>query len=39
VGARAGGAAAVKPVVRVVFWGAVALAITAGIGAIFGTVA
>lgn len=39
VGARAGGAAMLKPVVRIVFWGAVALAITAGIGAIFGTIA
>ena len=39
VGARAGGAALAKPVVRVVFWGAIALAITAGIGAVFGTVA
>lgn len=39
VGARAGGAGLAKPVIRVVFWGAVALAITAGIGAVFGTVA
>jgi VIT1/CCC1 family predicted Fe2+/Mn2+ transporter len=39
VGARTGGATMLKPVVRVVFWGAVALGITAGIGAIFGTVA
>ncbi len=39
IGARTGGAAMLKPVVRVVFWGAVALAITAGIGAVFGTVA
>lgn len=35
-GARTGGAAALRPVVRVVFWGAVALAVTAGIGALFG---
>lgn len=37
-GARMGGAPTLKPAVRVVFWGAVALAVTAGIGAIFGTV-
>lgn len=37
-GARIGGAAMLKPVVRVMFWGAVALAVTAGIGAIFGIV-
>jgi VIT1/CCC1 family predicted Fe2+/Mn2+ transporter len=37
VGARAGGAGMAKPVVRVVFWGAMALGITAGIGALFGT--
>lgn len=36
LGARAGGAAIGKPVLRVVFWGAVALAITAGIGKVFG---
>jgi len=36
VGARTGGASILKPVVRVVFWGAVALAVTAGIGALFG---
>jgi VIT1/CCC1 family predicted Fe2+/Mn2+ transporter len=35
-GARAGGASALKPVLRVVFWGALAMAITAGIGALFG---
>lgn len=39
VGARTGGAAMLKPVVRVVFWGAVALAATAGIGALFGVAA
>jgi VIT1/CCC1 family predicted Fe2+/Mn2+ transporter len=39
VGARTGGAAMLKPVVRVVFWGAVALVITAGIGAVFGNIA
>jgi vacuolar iron transporter family protein len=35
-GARAGGADVIKPTVRVMFWGALAMAITAGIGAIFG---
>ncbi len=39
VGAKTGGAAMLKPVVRVVFWGAMALAVTAGIGAVFGTFA
>jgi VIT1/CCC1 family predicted Fe2+/Mn2+ transporter len=39
VGARTGGAQILKPVIRVVFWGAVALAVTAGIGALFGIVA
>lgn len=38
-GARAGGAAMVRPVIRVVFWGAVALAVTAGIGRLFGVAA
>jgi VIT1/CCC1 family predicted Fe2+/Mn2+ transporter len=38
VGARAGGAPALRATVRVTFWGAVAMALTAGIGAIFGTV-
>ena len=37
-GARAGGAGLVRPVARVVFWGAVALVVTAGIGKIFGIV-
>jgi VIT1/CCC1 family predicted Fe2+/Mn2+ transporter len=36
-GARAGGAAMLRPTVRVVFWGALAMATTAGIGALFGT--
>ncbi len=39
LGAQAGGAAMLKPVTRVVFWGAVALAVTAGIGRVFGVVA
>ena len=38
LGARAGGAPMVKGVGRVVFWGAVAMAVTAGVGKIFGTV-
>jgi vacuolar iron transporter family protein len=38
-GARAGGAKIWKPVLRVLFWGAVALAVTAAIGALFGAVA
>jgi vacuolar iron transporter family protein len=38
IGAKAGGANIVKPTVRVTFWGALAMGVTAGIGAIFGTV-
>ncbi|HSG34301.1 MAG TPA: VIT family protein [Sphingomonadaceae bacterium] len=38
LGARAGGAPPVKAVVRVVFWGALAMAVTAGVGKLFGTV-
>jgi vacuolar iron transporter family protein len=38
LGARTGGAAVLKPVLRVTFWGALAMAITAGIGAAVGTV-
>jgi VIT1/CCC1 family predicted Fe2+/Mn2+ transporter len=38
VGARAGGASLAKGAVRVAFWGALALAVTAGIGALVGTV-
>ncbi len=37
-GAKAGGAPMAKAVVRVVFWGALAMAVTAGIGRLFGTV-
>ena len=37
LGSRAGGASIVKGVVRVVFWGALAMAVTAGVGALFGT--
>ena len=38
VGAKAGGADVVRATVRVTFWGALAMALTAGIGALFGTV-
>ena len=38
-GARAGGAAVLKPVLRVTFWGALAMAATAGVGALFGVAA
>lgn len=38
VGARAGGAGGVKAVLRVTFWGAIAMAVTAGIGRLFGAV-
>jgi vacuolar iron transporter family protein len=37
VGAIAGGAKPLKPVARVVFWGALAMALTAGIGRLVGT--
>jgi VIT1/CCC1 family predicted Fe2+/Mn2+ transporter len=35
--ARTGGAPAVAGAWRVTFWGALAMAITAGVGALFGT--
>jgi VIT1/CCC1 family predicted Fe2+/Mn2+ transporter len=38
IGAKAGGANIVKPTIRVTFWGALAMGVTAGIGAVFGTV-
>jgi VIT1/CCC1 family predicted Fe2+/Mn2+ transporter len=38
IGARTGGAEVLKPTIRVTFWGALAMALTAAIGAIFGTV-
>ena len=38
IGARAGGANIVTATVRVTFWGAAAMALTAGIGKLFGTV-
>lgn len=34
--ARAGGSPVFKPVLRVTFWGALAMALTAGVGALFG---
>jgi VIT1/CCC1 family predicted Fe2+/Mn2+ transporter len=37
--ARAGGAAVTQGAIRVTFWGALAMAITAGVGLLFGTVA
>lgn len=39
IGAKAGGAGIGKAVVRVTFWGALALAATAGVGALFGVAA
>lgn len=38
IGAKTGGAEVFKPIVRVTFWGALAMALTAIIGAIVGTV-
>jgi len=38
VGAKAGGANVIKPMIRVTFWGALAMALTTGIGALFGKV-
>jgi VIT1/CCC1 family predicted Fe2+/Mn2+ transporter len=38
IGARAGGANVFRATARVTFWGAFAMALTAGIGALFGTV-
>ncbi|MFM2236805.1 MAG: hypothetical protein RL209_839, partial [Pseudomonadota bacterium] len=37
VGAKAGGAPIGRAVMRVTFWGAIAMAATAAIGALFGT--
>ncbi len=39
IGARAGGANVLRGTARVTFWGAFAMALTAGIGALFGTAA
>jgi VIT1/CCC1 family predicted Fe2+/Mn2+ transporter len=38
VGARAGGAPVARAVLRVTFWGAAAMAVTAGVGKLFGAV-
>ena len=38
LGARTGGAKVLRPIIRVTFWGALAMALTAGIGAIVGAV-
>jgi len=37
IGAKAGGADVMKATIRVTFWGAFAMALTAGIGALVGT--
>jgi VIT1/CCC1 family predicted Fe2+/Mn2+ transporter len=37
--AHAGGAGVMVGAIRVAFWGALAMAVTAGVGALFGTVA
>ena len=39
VSARAGGAPLARPIVRVTLWGALAMAATAGVGALFGVMA
>ena len=38
IGGRAGGANVLRAAVRVTFWGALAMALTAGIGKLFGTI-
>ena len=38
IGAKAGGAGVIRPTIRVMFWGALAMALTTGIGALFGKV-
>ena len=38
IGAKVGGAKILRATVRVTFWGALAMALTAGIGKLFGTV-
>jgi VIT1/CCC1 family predicted Fe2+/Mn2+ transporter len=38
IGAKAGGADVLRATARVTFWGALAMGLTAGIGAVFGTV-
>ena len=37
LGARAGGSPPIRSILRVVFWGALAMAVTAGVGKLFGT--
>ena len=37
LGARVGGAPILRGTIRVIFWGALAMAITAGVGSLFGT--
>jgi hypothetical protein len=37
--ARAGGAGVLLGAIRVTFWGALAMVLTAGVGALFGTIA
>ena len=36
--ARAGGASVMPSIIRVTFWGALAMGVTAGVGVLFGTV-
>ena len=38
IGARTGGAPLAPSIIRVTFWGALAMAVTAGVGQLFGTV-
>ena len=38
IGAKAGGANVLRATFRVTFWGALAMALTAGIGKVFGTI-
>ena len=38
IGAKAGGADVIKPMIRVTFWGALAMVMTTGIGAVFGKI-
>jgi VIT1/CCC1 family predicted Fe2+/Mn2+ transporter len=38
IGAKAGGAGILRPTVRVMFWGALAMALTTGIGLLFGKI-
>jgi vacuolar iron transporter family protein len=37
IGAKTGGAEVLRPTIRVVFWGALAMGLTAAIGAMVGT--